>query len=79
MTIASGSVSQFNQMAAALRAAAEGVLVCQLNHPSTCVLGKHAYLQRLEEAEPRAGRYVKIRWRVSESGRVRLTTLTMEM
>lgn len=66
-------------MEGTLRAAAASTLVAQPNHPSIRVLEKRGYLRRIEEVERRAGRYVQFRWGLTESGRVRLASLTVEM
>ncbi len=79
MTTVSGRVSPSNSIAGALRASSKGTLVGQPNHTSTHVLEKDDYLHRIEGVEPRAGRHVQFRRRLSEGRCVRLATLSMEM
>ena len=79
MTTVSGRVSPLNSIAGALRASSKATLVGQPNHTSTHVLEKDDYLHRIQGVAPRAGRHVQFPRRLSESRRVRLATLSMEM
>ena len=62
-------------MVRTLRSAALGQLIAQPNHPSIRVLEKRGYVQRLEEVERRAGRYVVFSWGITENGREWLDAL----